>query len=123
MEYKLSTAIKLTQKIILCLRLGKEKKDTKTGSVWRVANYWRHTANSRDALYWFGKAHFGLSYSPKKGGGVIGLAAGNLEGLAFLRAIFGNEVPISLTQKQGAKAVDASSVEAEVKQAKEAVAS
>ena len=122
MEYRLETCIKLVQKIIICLSLGKAKKDPETGRTYRAANYWRHTASSRDALYWLGKAHFGLSYSPKKGGGVTGLAAGNLEGVAFLRSIFGNSVPISLTQKKGATGLDVASVEAAVKQAKEAIA-
>lgn len=125
MEYRLETAIKLTQKIIICLALGKAKKDPETGKVFRVANYWRHTASSRDALYWLGNAHFGLSYHLEKGKGVTGLAAGNLEGVALLRSIFGPKVPISLTQKKGQaalKAVDAASVEAAVHAAKEAIA-
>ena len=124
MEYKLETAVKLTQKIILALGLGEEKKDPETGETFRAANYWRRTANSRDALYWLGNAHFGLSYHLEKGRGVIGLAAGNLEGMAFLRSIFGNAVPISLTQKkgQGATRLDTASVEAAVHAAKEAIA-
>ena len=125
MNYSFETAVKLTEKIILALKLGKEKKNPETGKTFRAADYWRRTDNSRDALYWFGRAQFGLSYSPQKGGGVIGLAAGNLEGVAFLRAIFGDKVPISLTQKKGQavlKAVDACSVEAAVKAAKEAIA-
>ena len=124
MEYPLSTAIKMVEKIILALKLGKEKK-LDDGTVIRAANYWRHTNNSRDALYWFGNAHFGLSYHKEKGKGIVALAAGNLEGVAFLRSIFGNAVPISLTQKKGQaalKAVDAASVEAAVHAAKEAIA-
>ena len=122
MEYRLESCIKLVQKIILALKLGKEKK-LDDGTVIRAADYWRHTASSRDALYWFGRAQFGLAYHLEKGKGVIGLAAGNLEGVAFLRSIFGNAVPISLTQKkgQGTTGFDAASVEAAVKQAKEAV--
>ena len=124
MEYKLESAIKLVQKIIICLELGKDGVDPETGKHYRKANYWRRTVSSRDSLYWLGNAHFGIAYSLEKGKGPVALAAGNLEGVAFLRSIFGNSVPISLTQKkgQGAKAIDAASVEAAVKQAKEAIA-
>ena len=125
MEYRLESAIKLTEKIILALKLGKEKKDPETGRTYRAANYWRHTASSRDALYWIGNAHIGLAYHLEKGKGVVALAAGNMEGYAMLRAIFGNSVPISLTQKKGqagATGLDVASVEAAVHAAKEAIA-
>lgn len=124
MEYKLETAVKLAQKIIIALKLGKPIKDPETGKTYQAANYWRRTATSRDALYWIGNAHIGLAYHLEKGKGVIGLAAGNLEGYSVLRSIFGNSVPISLTRKNGqaAKGPDTASVEAAVKAAKEAIA-